>query len=347
MCLSNLKNEAFESILTFVFVVILTSCDSESFDRTLYQNAMGRGKEVLASTPEPEKYFDDLIHPCIRYIPDGFAGHKWWMIATPYRDSNSKIENPILYYGDSGKGDVPPLTWTAVGIVEGTPATGYNSDPCILHDGSRLWVFWRENYSPDCKKNSISRGTFGKYTTNGIKFGEKRLYAPEKRDTIDSEMCPIVVNFEGRIRLYASNYEFKPHRRSLGLSVWDIKNNDLFKNQFTKTMDVVPIYKPNFDFWHFDMFEYKGKYYCVTTPEKADQILLGESKDGLNFTFWDKPLLSTPVSGTEYMYKASAMVHNGIFYLWYPVAVSKNPRSTRIHMSEIDFDELIRRLNQH
>ena len=56
------------------------------------------------------KYGDWLIHPCVRYIPEGLGGHKWWMVVTPYPNYNSKYENPILYYGDSND-TTPPLNW--------------------------------------------------------------------------------------------------------------------------------------------------------------------------------------------------------------------------------------------
>jgi hypothetical protein len=80
-------------------------------------NAMERGVEVLNWTPQPEKYKNDNVHPCVRYIPN-FAGHDWWMVATPYPNSDSSAENPILYYGDSGDGGVPPTSWQGGAIVE-------------------------------------------------------------------------------------------------------------------------------------------------------------------------------------------------------------------------------------
>ena len=70
-----------------------------------------------------EKYLNDNIHPCIRYVPDGFAGHKWWMVTTPILGGSS-TENPILYWGDSREGELPPLTWSG--------------DNCRRHSNKRL-----------------------------------------------------------------------------------------------------------------------------------------------------------------------------------------------------------------
>lgn len=357
-----------ENYVKFLFIIgllICTSCsnDTISKDDKKVENAteakvtneidlnqidaMKLGVKVSAPTPEPEKYFDDLIHPCVRFIPNGFGGHKWWMIASPYRGFNSAIENPILYYGDSTDDDAVPTNWIAVGVMEETPKNGYNSDPSIYFDGEGLWVFWRENATPSCNENKIVRGTFGKYSKDGITFGTKKLFAEELSRTEDSEMCPIIMSINGQIKLYGDHHLFTPNRIPLGLSIWDLPENDLFKNKFVKTLDVLPKYKAGFDFWHFDFFEYKNKFYCVVSPESANEILLGRSDDGINYVFWDTPLLSTAGTGRSYFYKPTALVHNGVFYLWNPVAeIGAIPATSRIWMSQVNFDALIRFLDK-
>ena len=48
-------------------------------------------------TPYEEEFnHGDGVHPCVRYIPEGYLGHKWWMVYTPYYASNDKTENAIL-----------------------------------------------------------------------------------------------------------------------------------------------------------------------------------------------------------------------------------------------------------
>lgn len=305
------------------------------------KNIMPLGIEVLGWTPQPEKYMNDNIHPCVRYIPEGFAGHKWWMVTTPYYGSNSAIENPILYWGDSRDGELPPLEWYGGVVVEDTPASGYNSDACIYFDGTGLWVFWRENGSPDTSTTG-GRATFGRYTTNGSTFTSKKLFAPLgfsiPGKTGDAEMCPIVVNFDGNINLFGTYYEFTPERKPYGLAIWDIEDNDLANKQFTLTKTIGQLYKSGFNFWHFDLFKHDNKYYCVVTPESGYEILLGVSDDCENFKFWSMPLLSNSVAGTNYLYKPTAMVHQGILYVWHPNKISGR---SRIFMTEMPFDEVI------
>lgn len=330
----------------FVFLPLFIFSCSQT-DDSMPDDAMSLGTKLVAPTPNPEKYFDDLIHPCVRYIEGGFAGHDWWMVATPYRGNDESIENPILYYGDSRDGGKPPLEWIATGIVEDTPSQGYNSDGVIFFDQGKLWVFWRENHTNDCRTNNYERATFGRYTLDGISFSEKKLFAGEKSMTRDSELCPIITRRKDKIILYGGNYEFKPKRRPHGIAIWDIDNNDLLNSEFVLreigNLDCGSIFK----FWHFDLFTYSDLYYCVATPEKAGAIYLGVSEDGLNFKFWKRPLLSTKGTGRSYFYKPSALVKDGMFYLWHPVAEEGiTPRTSRIWMSEINFEELLKSLDQ-
>lgn len=307
------------------------------------KNAMQLGVEVLGWTPNPEKYKDDNIHPCVRYISTGFAGHKWWMVTTPYFGADATIENPILYWGDSRTGELPPLTWSGGTIVQDTPTSGYNSDACIFYDGVGLWVLWRENFTPDA---NATRSTFGKYTTDGITFTEKKLFAPLGFDLVgktgDAEMCPIVVNFDGATKLFGCHYEFTPNRHPYGLAIWDIAANDMVNNQFTLTKTVGQLYKEGFNFWHFDLFKEEANYYCVVTPESGNEILLGVSTDCENFKFWGVPLLSNEIAGASYLYKPTAMVHQGVLYVWHPVKIDGR---SRIFMTQKPFTDVLKILN--
>ncbi len=340
-------------LLFFLSFFFCISCSGNGYSEEIPEENMANEKDAMklgiklsAPTPQPEKYFDDLIHPCVRFIPEGFAGHQWWMIGTPYRGGNALIENPILYFGDSEVDSLPPIKWSAVGIIEETPSQGYNSDPNLYSDGEKLWVFWRENGTLDCISRGFARATFGKYTTDGTNFSEKKFFAGEKSWTEDHQVSPTVIDFNGDIKFYGVKHQFTPFRIPLGLTIWEIADNDLVNNHFIKTKEVIPSYRSGFDLWHTDFFIYNSLIYCVATPEGANEVLLGVSSDGENFKFWDRPLLSTYGTGKNYFYKASAMVLNGIFYLWTPVAEDGvSPRTSRIWMSEINFDELLFRLN--
>lgn len=335
--------------VAFSFLILTYSCTINSNAPTFSNDAMPLGVKVDAPTPQPEKYLNDLIHPCIRFIPGGFAGHHWWMIASPFPNHNVLVENPILYYGDEDVNGAPPLKWTAVGVIEDTPPVGSLSDPGIYFDGSGLWCYWRENDTSDCHNLGYRRVTFGKFSQDGRTFGPKKFFAGETSESVDHELCPIICKVNGQVRLYGSHHKFKPEHTPYGLSIWDIKDNNLKDNSFTKTMDVPVSYALPFDFWHFDIFEDNNVFYCVASAQKATSVFLGKSNDGINFTFWKTPLISNSVTGRTYFYKPSALVHNGIFYLWCPVAeldsVANSTAFHRIWMSQINFNDLLVKLD--
>jgi hypothetical protein len=334
--------------LRMLYRGMLLLCFSLSYLQLMaasYKDMMQLGTQIVAPTPQPEKYFNDLIHPCVRYSPEGVGGHKWWLVATPYRGFNAGIENPILYYGDSPDGSTPPLTWNATAIVEDTPKNGYNSDPALFFENNKMWVFWRENGTQDCYNNKYKRAIFGRTTTDGIYFSAKKVFAGETSDTVDHEMCPIFSSIHDSIKMFGCFHNItKKNRVPYGMSVWGLDNND-FTKMFLNQFDVKPVYKSGFDFWHFDLFQYKDKYYCVVSPESANEILLGESLDGYNYVLWDRPLLSTKNTGRTYFYKPSAVVYNDILYLWYPLAeLNSNPQTNRLWMSSMNFDEILTKI---
>ena len=72
---------------------------------------MSHGKQLDIDLESLHKadpaYGEWLVHPSVKYIPQGFAGHKWWMVVTPYPKWNNKYEQPVLYYGNTND-DFPP-----------------------------------------------------------------------------------------------------------------------------------------------------------------------------------------------------------------------------------------------
>jgi hypothetical protein len=356
----------------FIFLLLLcVSCQEESINNddniapdkqassseSLYMkrnspgDAMKLGVKLIADTPA--KYLNDLIHPCVRYIPEGFAGHKWWLAASPFptdsitQIAHSDLENPLLFYGDSREGDLPPLEWTFVKVIEETPpVTGNNTDPALYFDGKGLWVFWREGLTADNYAKGVVWATWGRYTTDGVHFSEKKLFAGKPGRNNDTEMCPIIVKFDKQIKLYGSDWEFLPDMQPNGLAIWTLKDNDLQKNQFVLEKRIKQFAFEGFKLWHFDLFSYKRKIYCVCSSSQAWEVYLGVSEDGENFKFWEKPLISYKETGRFYFYKPTAMVHQGIFYLWHPVEeIGAKPRTSRLWLSEIPFEELLDNLN--
>jgi hypothetical protein len=89
LCLLNI------SIYTDFIVYILSVVFFLSILYFFYpRQNMPLGKKINIQTPIYEKYKNDCLHPCIRFIPSGFLGYHWWMVQSPYYGRNSAVENP-------------------------------------------------------------------------------------------------------------------------------------------------------------------------------------------------------------------------------------------------------------
>lgn len=302
------------------------------------KQSMPVGTRVGITTPEFEKYKNDCLHPCVRHIPDGFAGYQWWMVQSPYYGRDNKLENPILYYS---KDKTFPLNWEWLSIVRDTPLTGFNSDPNLFYEDNKLWIFWREFQTPLCNQLGVSMATVGFSTMDGVNFSPLQVYLTEKELDIDREQSPILIKKDDKYFFYATHYRYQPERKNVGLAIWEgtsLKFPD-FKLQPTIKLDtvftcdklkqlrigkrVLFIPKPlKHDVWHFDLVEYENKLYMFSVAEWGDNIMLSVSDDFKNFKTIQKPLINThyteqKVGYRQYYYKPTGFIHNNMLYLYY------------------------------
>lgn len=263
-----------------------------------WQNA---AKCIVPSKPLDNKYMDDVIHPCVRYIEQGFAGHYWWMVQTPLYGGASNVEDPILYYGDSQTADAP-TTWTPVKLVNETPATGFNSDGNLYFDGDNLWIIFREVETPYATANGYVHVVCAvKY--DGTTFLEKIILCGSKSKDYDNVQCPTIIKRQNKLYLYAAHWGYRPARVEKGICIWE---SDSMDGSFTLIKDVAILHPEgrNYDMWHFDLFEGEGELYMVYTNEWADQICLAKSTDYENFISY----------GSVLMLKNSDNLYHGGFY---------------------------------
>ena len=285
-----------------------------------------------------DRYGEYLIHPCVRHIPGGLAGHEWWMVVTPYPRTDVRYENPVLYYGE-GNGPVPPERWCFCAIVQGPHARGYNADGNLYFDGSRLWVFWKETDTENTLAESGGHCMMGR-PFDGRSFGPVKKFMDNPDTSAIRIIAPCVIAVGGQVKCLATRFERReedallPHGRS-GLSLWCLEGT-LETGRFVFEQDLEPEYPAAFDFWHADFFEAEGSFYSVVTPENAASVLLGVSGDGINYRFCPVPLLSS--AGNLYlgMYKASAVVADGRFYLIFPRR-TLDGRKSRLYCSSVDW----------
>ena len=289
---------------------------------------------VEVPTPEPEKYHNDVLHPCIRKMSNG----KYVMVQSPWYKCQDGIENPILYISDD------PMHWDNGIVVEDTPAEGYNSDPNVYEENGRIYVFWRECFTPYCDEHNVKMATVGVSTDDyGKTFSAKKIYVINDDMMIDVEICPILIKKDNTYRFYASWYQmWRKDRHNLGISIWEGSN---LENPNFRLLKTVPFeskyicdkYKQlkifghiffipiphKFDLWHFDLLEKEGKLYMFASEEMGDVEMMAVSDDWEHFRLNRKPLINAHymeniVKYRQEYYKPTAfLADDGRFNLFY------------------------------
>lgn len=303
----------------------------------------------------------DVVHPCVRYISEGYLGHNWWMVYTPYYNSNSALEQPVLCYAETKNPNEPPINWKTFCIVKEKPSNGYNSDPTLLYSNGVLYVFWRENY---CEKtHNIYRATYvARVTSNGVEqiSNEPVLYTNDSE--IDNETCPTFMpdySSKDEYICYAMHLRFHlkwlqrlsgsarrivdkllnvfdllglySQQKHYGVAIWRSSGDATKQYRYLETVRFKGcnhLYRP----WHMDFFDWGGKRFAIVQTNQCNaDICLAYSNDGINFTFYHRPLITNATIGMLGIYKPCAGVTpDGSFYLYY--TAQKNDDRGKNHL---------------
>ena len=324
---------------------------------------------------EPFRYDEnhgDVVHPCVRYIKDGFEGNHWWMVYTPYYAADAAMENPILCYSES-KEHVPPTDWKVYCLVNEKPEDGYNSDPTLLYHNGQLYVYWRENIVKNKDKYSYSRATFCALVGNKTvqKLDEPVLVAKVEHE--DPECCPtFMVSDNGELLAYAMHLQFfnpkiramrsifksfiergifvldllgiYSQQKSYGVAIWQGGRDASKPFKYAESIQFSNknhLWRP----WHMDFFDYDGKRYAVVQSNMCNaDIVLAWSDDNRHFSFYPKPLITNKSIDKLGIYKPCAFVLNGNFYLFYTAQDKDNRALNKLYMTQMDFNELKTRI---
>lgn len=320
---------------------------------------------------EDEINHGDVVHPCVRYIPEGYEGHCWWMVYTPYYAANDKTENPILCYAESNA-PIPPTHWKIYCLVQGQPAKGYNSDPNLLFANGQLYVFWRESETQRCEDHGFVRATFGGIVRDG-KITD--IFGPLV-GTSDTERDPetsptIIQEHDGTFRCLAMDLTFHSkfikslqsplrsiatklvlvldllgvwsQQKSRGLAQWSSNQVDskYHWDRTVKFLNQNALYRP----WHIDFFEWNQRLYAIIQSNQCNaDICLAESTDKIHFRMFRKPLMTNETCGKIGIYKPTAGVVDGLFYLYYTAQNLDNRSLNIMYLTTMDFKTLLQKL---
>ena len=334
---------------------------------------MPKGIPCNVEDPTIDITHGDVVHPCIRYIEEGFEGHQWWMVYTPYYAEDCKLENPRLCYSNASKGETP-TEWKFYCSIVNMPEIGYNSDPTMLFSNGQLYIYWRENKTPKAKEHGFTRLTIG------CRVFEKRItFFPEHQlmetsSFFDKEVCPTFLERNGTFRAYSIHVDWNPKfvyqipsflarklfkykivylidalglcdmNKCHGVAIWD---SDSLEKTFCYSRTVQfentsKLYQP----WHMDIFQSSDQksdslYAVIQSRQRLARICLAKSCDGETFRFFDKPLMTSKTAGLTGLYKPTAMQVDNRFYLFYTVLDNKEKNLHRLFVTSMNWKDLL------
>ncbi len=334
-----------------------------------------QGDFCCINDPEMELTHGDVVHPCVRYIEEGFEGHRWWMVYTPYYAGCESLENPRLCYSDSEENKAP-TNWKIYCIITDRPKRGYNSDPTLHYNKGKLYVFWREVGTPNASHQGFTYATYGCYVQNGTVYKlQNHLLGDDNKDS-DRECCPTIINDNGIYRAYAMHLLFTPklvyklpkiiasfmyrHKiwdvlsalgvydipKSLGIAIWEGESLE-HPFRYVKSLrfqNQSRLFQP----WHMEIFSVQGDdriYAVVQTNISFAHICLAWSDDGENFHLARKPLVSRSSIGMSGIYKPSALVVGERFYLYYTARDKNDNNLNRLLVTSAYWRDIVSFVN--
>lgn len=307
----------------------------------------------LIEIETPEKYQNDCLHPCVRR----FKGDLY-MVCSPHPYGNDLLENPLLYRCM----DEQNHRWEFICEVKDTPLMGYNSDPCLYTEDDRLYVFWREYQTETCKKHGVDKATFGKLSTDkGQTFSDHTLFLTESEESVDAELCPIMIKANGRQLFYTVDYQLFP-RKKKGMNIWegDLADGQRFRLtkslKFSNTFIGGSYYKIKLlgkifhmpkilkhKLWHFDLYSYGTKLYMASVREWGQVIMLSVAEDGENFKTFKTPLVNIHLWGiarTNKLYKPSFFIEDDQIHLFF--TLTNKQTSNQLYYTKIALSKYIK-----
>lgn len=83
------------------------------------------------------------VHPSVLYFKESWNNYYYWMVITPYNNSNSELENPEILVSNNGVDWIVPPGVTNPLVP--SPVNGYSADTELVYDSDKdiLWIVWR------------------------------------------------------------------------------------------------------------------------------------------------------------------------------------------------------------
>lgn len=239
----------------------------------------------------------DTYHPSVVYAKEGWNGHRFWMVQTPYsvveiEPYNDRYELPCVLFSDDG------IHWNSIAnnpiddlSPEDIDVHNYLSDPHLILKEGRLELYYRYTILKDRQLIGNKTILYRKTSLNGADWSERELVADlrAKEDmTIWGEqiISPAIVWKENQYYCWyidASGYVLDRHiRMTTSKDGIHWEKNKVCSLSNSK---VIP--------WHVDVQFYDGQFQVIIFDVDNQLLVHYTSENGIEFNEYKEILSPT------------------------------------------------------
>ena len=252
---------------------------------------------------------NQVTHPSVIYIENGFGGYKFWMAFTPYPSSNDDFENPSIVASKDGiKWVVPSGLTNPIDIPTSAElANGdYMSDTHLIMDGDHLLLVYRFS-------SNNNDTLFYRTSSDGVNWSSRTAFYTSANAGGNYVMSPAIIKDGNTYKMWFVDLAYKvQYTESTDLISWTAKKE-------------VPVSfeKEDYMTWHIDVKKIDSKYVLIDNAiRKSDgnkrDILYATSDDGKSFTN-AKVILKPSSFGWDsgFLYRASILKIKNAYVMYY------------------------------
>lgn len=257
------------------------------------------------------------LHPKVLYFRDGFAGWRYWLVFSPYKNQNEAIENPCIYVSQNGVNwDVPNGLTNPIDDIQNV-SIEYNSDPHLVYNNmtNEIECWWRWVGRGTHPTKPYTEIIYRRTSKDGINWSDKEL-SFEWNNTENSTravISPSIIFEDGIYKMWASHsLDVDGTIRPIGY--WESTD----ANTWVKIRNIdLGTVRPS----HLDVVKWKDKYRMIVfdVNQGGYPYYYLESIDG---NIWTNPVkvLEVGNQGTwdsAALYRPSLCVVDGWMRLYY------------------------------
>jgi len=260
------------------------------------------------------------VHPTVLKFTTKINGYYYIIGITPYPNGNDKYENPSVVFSN----DLINYTEDNVSNpLVPPPPSGHYADPDMVYDPKNNRIIYYATFG------DTPEG-FGVIILTSIDGVNWTVVNKAYYEVVDSwiYVSPTVVYdpSEGVFKIWIVKYNRGNYTKQLVYTTSLDGTNFSFSNlkalNYNKPYHGGSYYNP----WHIAVHKVGNEYWMISACNPVGtrnggapiHLFFANSTDGINWTFYDEPILNTSASlATDSLYRADFLVENGTLYVLY------------------------------